>query len=580
MPVTVYKSGIAYNLIPAPMLSVSRQTYNNVGRPGFGSEYSINLEGQLVPTHGNPYYSGGTGNYKVGGWASTPQVESDERVDVSGDALLDATLIKQELIRSLFSNPIESGIAKPLRIQVSGYQGGSGLSFMAFVDDVSFSSDGRGVNPNSYTVSLRTNNFLSSSNSGVGPFGFSSYSNESQPKYFISSFTETYDIQEEGRTTLTWKDATGSSANNTKKLISSDKIYSVSRSITAVGMPVYNETGAYVSGLSPWQQASGYIYDYIGLGVSGVPSGVRTSGINAIITSGYKIGNISYQESVDREAGSYSISESYLAYSGSHPVIETININKDLGEDGVTAISVQGTVEGLHTGVFTPSGSAYQNANTYFTGIIEDSGTGVCTAFKYARSVLETGTNQFAWLHPKPLSKSVARDFNKGVISYTYNFNDRFPNVLPNTISESIQVNDTYPGENFSVTPVIGRSQPVLQYLNSRSEYKRSLSINLTVARPTGAYGLLNKDVIINNTGVLSNSQVTLMKAYLVNTKPSITNTTELNYIFQAANPVNDDNFQVANGKCYHSAPTETWDPKTGNYSYNIEWTYERISNA
>ena len=38
----------------------------------------------------------------------------------------------------------------------------------------------------------------------------------------------------------------------------------------------------------------------------------------------------------------------------------------------------------------------------------------------------------------------------------------------------------------------------------------------------------------------------------------------------------NDPSFSVRNGKCFHSAPNESWDAIARTYSYSIEWTYER----
>ena len=178
--------------------------------------------------------------------------------------------------------------------------------------------------------------------------------------------------------------------------------------------------------------------------------------------------------------------------------------------------------------------------------------------------------------HPKPLTRSVARNFSAGTISYTYNFDDRPPNLIPGSISESIQVNDTYPGEIFSVTPVIGRSQPVLQYLNSRSEYKRSLSINVTMGKPTGYAWGTEPGANVDISGRITGNHDNILKSLMLHQKPSISNSFELNYIYQAANPVNDPYFTVVGGKCFHSAPTESWDAKTRNYTYNIEWTYER----
>ena len=53
--------------------------------------------------------------------------------------------------------------------------------------------------------------------------------------------------------------------------------------------------------------------------------------------------------------------------------------------------------------------------------------------------------------------------------------------------------------------------------------------------------------------------------------------------IFDAANPANETSANgfanpVVGGRCFHSAPTASWNPRTGQYSYSIEWTYERES--
>jgi hypothetical protein len=82
----------------------------------------------------------------------------------------------------------------------------------------------------------------------------------------------------------------------------------------------------------------------------------------------------------------------------------------------------------------------------------------------------------------------------------------------------------------------------------------------------------------VNTSGTLSSglAQSTIQSLFITQ-KPSITNTAEFNLIYQAANPVNDPNFSVVNGKCFHSAPTEDWDARTRSYSYSVEWTYERV---
>ncbi len=560
MPVIITKNNIDYYLVPAPLVSFSRSTLNNIGRPGLGNEYSVSLQGTLIQTHGNPYYSSGVAGISTSSWTTTSAVESAEVTTVSSDDLLDATIKKQEKIRSLFTNPVISGVATPIKVKIKGWDtnyDGNGLEFNAFVDEVSFDSEGMWANPNTYTVSLKTSNFTNPANSGE----FSTSSNESSPTYGISSLSESFDIQEDQQRSLTF--------NGSNQFVNTKKVYSVSRSISAVGTPVYDSSGSYVSGQAPWQQASGYIYQYMGLGYSQLPQ--TRSSVISLIGSGYSAANVVYQESISREDGSYSINESYLLYPGNSPVIETITINEDISDSDISSISVQGTIQGLNTlNGFLTSGNAYVNANTYWSTV----STGVPPmAYQYAAA-----NTSLPWVHPKPLTMSVGRDFGAGTINYSYSFDNRPPNIIPGSISESISINDTYPGEIFSVTPVIGRSQPVLQYLNSRSEYKRSLSINVTMGKTTPNWNTtLGAASGVNTSGVLSTGVARdIVRSWLISDKPSVSHAPEFDLIYQAANPVNDPTFTVVSGKCFHSAPNETWDARTRNYSYNVEWTYTR----
>jgi hypothetical protein len=430
---------------------------------------------------------------------------------------------------------------------------------MAFVDDVSFDAEGNWASPNSYTVNLKNATFLSSANAGE----FGAYQNETKSTYNITSLSETFDVSEEGQQTLSFNN---SRTLNESTFVKNSKVYTINRSINAVGSPVYDENGNYVSGLAPWQQASGYIYEYLGLGSGQLPD-IRATFSN-LLGDGYNIANTVYNENVDAEAGSYGLTEVYIAYSGVSPVIETINIDKSSAEAEINSVTVNGTINGLNTiDGFASSGNAFNNAETYWESI----STGVPPdAYYYAQSILPSG----GWLHPRPLSQNVARDFAGGSINYSFTFDDRPPNIIPGSVSETITINDTYPGEIFSVTPVIGRSQPILQYLNSRSEYKRSLSINVTMGAKTPVWTYNDVNVSGQLDPLIAQSSV---QSLYITQKPSITNTAEFNLIYQAANPVNDPNFSVVNGKCFHSAPTEDWDARTRSYSYSVEWTYERV---
>ena len=599
MPVKISRDGTTYNLVPAPLVSISKQTFNNVGRPGFGAEYTINFQGTIIPNLGNPVYPGDglKSNFTNANYWNEFDVSKEEldQPDVSGKRYLNATLSKQETIRWLFSTPIESGKAKPLKVEINGWgEGpvdGSGIAFHGFVDDISFDAESRFANPTSYNVTMRTSSFLYSMHNEHDRIFKSGYFDgfSVSGKWAISNLTESFDIQEDERRTVTWK-TTGVGVLAKKTLQSSDRVYAVSRSVTAVGSPIYGDDGEYLSGNAPWKHAQNYVHEYLGIG-SGAKSlrenfvsGVQNQALRGLYgasggTSGYAIADFKYQEGIDPEAGSYSLTENFLLYRASsggendpdrYPVIETVIINHNTEENQLNRLSVQGTIQGLNTtSGLSSSGNEYQNALAYWTGYVNSGDLSLHT-YQMAKGGSHTG-----WLHPKHLSKSITNDYSQGIISYTFEFDDRPPNLIDGSVSESIQINDTYPGELFSVTPVIGKSQPVLQYLNSRSEYKRSLSINIVM----GHTGVTATDQTkVNVSGLIENHlyKRKYLQDQLLTSKPSISNRDDLASIFWAMNPVNDPNFDVVDGKCFHSAPTESWDARTRNYSYNIEWTYER----
>ena len=570
MPVIVTKDATDFYLVPSPLFSFTRNTYNNVGRAGFGNDFAITLEGTLVPHLGNPFYDMTAGpsnaDLSTDAWTkpSTAGSSSSDEPNYGYDAdeLLAATLRKQEKIRSLFSNPVISGVSKPIMINITNWgETGSGLKFAAFVDSVDFGSDGRGVNPQAYTISLRTSNFLESANDEFGV-----NSNELSPEYNISSVSETFDIAELDSVNVNFS---GVGINTVFDSV--NKFYQVSRSISANGAPIYDTDGNYVSG-EPWQQASGYVYSVLGLGTGELPDNRFNIPIGS---DNYKEADRVVTENIDRDGGAYGITETYTLYSGD-PVIHTIDIEQAADEAERKSVSVNGNIQGLNTSdPFALTKNNFLNASGFNTKInsgfntsIRDATYVIPSAYYYAKSISELG-----WLNPRPITKSLNRNIAEGTIGYTYQFDDRPPSLVSGSIREAITVNDTFPGELFSATPVIGRNQPVLQYLNSRSEYKRSLNINITMGKPTDNWSYSDAP-----DGYWTGVTQSNIQQWLINDKPSnITVASgDLETIFQAANPVNDPNFTVRGGKCFHSAPTENWDSNARTYSYSIEWTYER----
>ena len=121
-------------------------------------------------------------------------------------------------------------------------------------------------------------------------------------------------------------------------------------------------------------------------------------------------------------------------------------------------------------------------------------------------------------------------------------------------MSESINVNDTYPGDVFAVIPVIGRATgPVLQYIGGRTEYKRDVNIEMVVDYTDIGY---------------DNNRESFML-----TKPSINEPirTQLNTLINDLSPATEPGIR----KYFLNPPAESWSPKEGRYTLSLNWVYE-----
>jgi len=620
-------------LVPAPLVTFNKNYLNSENGDAIGVEYQINLQGTLLPNKGNPVVDSVTfeSSFSADSWVSTKSADDDPNHELDLDDSLLSIMSKQEEIRKLFS-PGQAVKVEILDLNLRS--GGKGIAFIGNVQAINFANEGRWVMPCPYTVDIITNNFITSTDSG----DFISSRTEDNFRYFIRSASETWEIQE--------ADQKYYRGDNTSSTL---KVYNISHSINAVGQPAYSATGtydntvsgkqqyyensggsegsltqytpSYVDGLSPWQQASGYVYETLEAGHGNFPGGVFTIDNSTFTTFGsslfdntgtdvYILADRTLTENIDIRGGAYSINESFVAipsgdFNDGHLVTHENNVNVSRGEDGLTQVSIDGTIRGLNSIAFENSGdmghvlypnrhedNSFKNAKDYYKNYLEANVGGSALASRIYH--LARNASELNWLHPQYKSKSEGLNFSQGTITYNFTYDNRPPNIISGSITENIDIQDTHPGQIFANIPVIGRNQPVLQYLNSRSEYKRSLNISVSMARFEPNWITDSGDIIsatgywsdavgvtdLNTTSAATNDS---LNWWLYSKKPSITNTADFQKIFDAANPANETaalNYSnpVVAARCFHSAPTESWNPRTGQYSYSIEWTYERES--
>lgn len=487
-----------YALTPAPAVTFSKNFVRTVGSGVIGAGYTIELAGTIIAYKGNPEPLGMSTSGEYISFSST----DDPLSTITNAALLNTIMKKQEYIRNLVSLGQSSGSG--MLLEITGYAESSGIKAYCDIENLAFDDKSLWTNTCGYTMSLSTNRFTESSTSLFGV-----NSTEDAFGYYVSEASEDWSIQEQDSYT-----ATTGNVENQKKL------YDVSHNVSAVGQRVYIG-GQVVATGSPIAQASGYVHNRLGLGFANMPA-------SFLPATGLVPYNRKVVESINELTGSYGIVESFTLVPTGQGATEVISVTSDSDIGALSKIQIQGTITGLDSlDVQSQSVNKYANAQTYWAQV---------------SGLIYTRVNTLAGacpLNTQPLSTSIGRNITEGVITYNYTYDNRPANLIANALTEDIDLQDVYPGQLINVVPVIGRSQPIIQYINSRSEYTRTMTVNVVMAR----------------------SGCTIVK-------PSIS---EMTTIFDLYKPVGT--------KVYYNAPTESFNPKTGAYSYTITWVFEGPSS-
>ena len=488
------------NIVPAPLVTFSKSYIKNSSGV-IGADYTITLNGDLIAYKGNPESSGTTATITNSSGVSYSTYSPDDdpiNTLLTPDGYLTAIMKKQEFLRNIVSSGLSSGSG--VKLEISGFNQDRGIKAFCDLENLDFDDKSRWTNVCGYTMTLKTNRFTESANSI-----FSNNSSEDSFQYYISDAQNSWSFNETDSYTAT-----------TGNIQDQRKIYTVTHSVSAVGQRVYN-SGSLAS--TPIQQASGYVHNVIGLGYNTIPSTYLG------LSSGVVAANRKIVENINPYNGTYSIEEEFSLLPSGQLASETVSITIDNDLGSLTKVQINGTITGFNSsGVLSKSVNNYINAESYWAAI---SGSLYSRANSYYGGSYSLNTVE--------LSRSVGKNYQEGTISYNYSYDNRPANLISGALSEDIQISDIYPGQIINILPVIGRSQPIIQYVNSRSEYKRTLQVNANLI-PSGS------------------SMV----------KPSYT---DLQTIYDLYKPVGM--------KVYYSAPSEYLNTKTGQYSYSVEWTYE-----
>lgn len=342
------------------------------------------------------------------------------------------------------------------------------------IDSFSFenSSDEQWLQIINYTINLSVYNT-----------GFINYILDSG--YLVSNFTNTYNIS-------TNDDNATYNGSQFAPIGLSFPSYTITREVSAQGIQTEN-----ISAIDNAMKC-----------VSGL---VANSNISfSKILSGLYIYDRSTEISKDPINGSYSIRDTFAAYSGTSGWTDTYTITSSIDNTLQRTVDIAGQVQGF---------AAYPANTDLYTKIIDDTFTTTSDSsqgfgsnkwlaasggfFSHVKpkmlnralnawinntglykAVIESGKLPFnTGLNPLPISISVDHDISQGSISYNYSFNSRPLAMITGAINESIDMEDDYAIRAY-VFPDIYFRLPLAQDKGTYTNSKRSVTYTASFPRP------------------------------------------------------------------------------------------------
>lgn len=544
---------------PTPFVSISTNLLKNGAGDTFGVTYTITLTGTLLDNQGSPYAVKQdsqtrfpffvTAPDSVGPYGAFDSTISHfngrpppQEVDVPAKS--QAIFSKQKALRALFA------------------QNGQKLEITDFNDDeatiicfprtaqITF-QEGIYVEKCDYTINIECDVLLNKDLQVDSEGSLIAYDNIARiglreddllvalSGAFIENFDENWSLESD--------DTNGES-------VGIPRSYRISHSVSATGKTHFTPSG---TKLSAWEQARKFVQLRLADSINDYPNVMGQIGSGTInLINSYGGFNHVRSEQISQSNGSYSVSENWLIASGSSFENFTLSTNTSLDSPYVN-VSINGNIKGLSQ--LSPSGfggndasgtTAYQNALAKYNQSSNSGQFGyTCDFYKRANQTVAVQLNS------QPLSIALGSNSFTGEITYSLAFNNRATNIISGVLSEDIQITDTSAADIFAIIPVIGRTYgPILQAVGGRSEYERSLSINLVLDYNQVPYGATRNPLLLK--------------------KPSVVEPTAT----QLANLIRElSPSQEAGVRKYFvkPSPQENWNPKNGTYSFTINWIYE-----
>jgi hypothetical protein len=526
-------ASLIYNsepIIPAPLISISKTYTRSGGSEKVSPEYNIVLTGTILSYMGSPQSNGL--------FTSSPTDENLSEAEKNR-----SIRNKQDAIRKLFAQDGHT-------FQIQDADGFEILKCNPIINSIEFEGNGTEVWVDlcRYTIDMTATKVVAANT--VLPDSDDDDDDLITTQYHIDDFSEEWSVE---FNTLGFD-----------TILNNYPSYNVTHTISATGRLFYQTDGTKVPA---WESARDFCKSRMGFN----STRVTTDAALTIPSTGYTAYDYQRESSQDEYGGTYSVTESwiYTNVSSTYPCILTMTaeVSKNRRQNPINSLVVNGTIQGLdNSGGLIKTKQRYTNASNYLKNNIlndsEFSGTfpGLNTLFAFGILLFITNTygtvtvsNFTNRLNFKSYTSIFRHDPENGNITFTFEFNDEPTNLIPNALSETINITDVRSARIVAKQPIVNRGLgPILQDMHTYTESTRSLDIEL----------------------VMSVSSIELK-----------TGVSRLNYIYLNSKPNTDsivaqfipsgDTIYTNN---YRDGDTESYDIKTGQYRRSVTWTYQPCS--
>jgi len=326
-------------------------------------------------------------------------------------------------------------------------------------------------------------------------------------------------------------------------------LYKLTHNVSAKGRAIYAGCGT-ISG-EPWRWAADFCSGQVGT--------QNATGIG--LPNGGLYFNHHRTQSIQKYAGTCSIAETWTVFKPSTAGVPsnaiedfTIDIQQSYDNDTITA-SIQGNIQGLESNTYSginvitksTTGDKYASALTYFSAV-----TG--RLFNRAQQGLYNSLGSgLRPLSPSRINKTIGHNVRNGVITYNFGYNNKPAPCITGALSETININVSYPTEVTSSISVLGRSAgPIMQFMGTRTSYVYNLSIDATMP-------IINTGCVFTLSAIYSGSPHTQVKTYLNDFEQSL---------------------KALDAQVAKTTDNITWSPKEGKYVRNVAWTMTPCSGS